>query len=243
MALQAEDMVVLLEGLRHVKLVKDPSISGRLDRIATSGHPIPVRQAAVAALGAMGDDDTLETVFDHSPSPEIMLDLLEAMSKRPALKAKAEKYRASNPPTVELIQGGDAAAGRRIFLERSDVQCVRCHTIGNEGGQVGPPLTKIAEQKTREYLLDSILTPNKQIAEGWGQTAFQLQNDSVEAGRVEKETDAAVTLILPDGQRKSIAKGDIKARKAALSSMPEDLAKNLSKRDLRDLVEFLSTLK
>ena len=52
-----------------------------------------------------------------------------------------------------------------------------------------------------------------------------------------------MTLILPDGQRKSIARGDIKARKAALSSMPEDIAKQLSKRDLRDLVEFLSTLK
>ena len=108
---------------------------------------------------------------------------------------------------------------------------------------MGPALTKIAEQKTREYLLESILTPNKQIAEGWGQTAFQLQNDSVEVGRIEKESESALTLILPDGQRKAIAKGDIKARKAALSSMPEDIAKSLSRRDLRDLVEFLSGLK
>ena len=182
-------------------------------------------------------------MLDRGVDPALQLDLIEATSSFPPLKEKAAKYQASLAPFSETLQGGDAAAGRRIFFERSDVQCVRCHTIGNEGGQVGPPLTKIAEQKTREYLLESLLSPNKQIAEGWGQTAFQLQNESVEAGRIEKETDAVVTLILPDGQRKSIAKADIKARKAALSSMPEDIAKQLSKRDLRDLVEFLSTLK
>jgi len=108
---------------------------------------------------------------------------------------------------------------------------------------VGPPLTKIAEQKTREYLLESLVAPNKQIAEGWGQVAVQLQNDAVEVGRVEKETDGSVTLLLADGQRKTIAKGDIKARKAALSAMPEDLVKHLSRRDLRDLIEFLAGLK
>src|SRR4030095_9828971 len=199
--------------------------------------PVSVRQAAVASLGELGADCVPPGFLDRGVPAALQLDLAEAAAKRPALKGKASTLQPSLP------EGGDAAAGRRIFFERSDVQCVRCHAIGDQGGQVGPPLTKIAEQKTREYLLESILAPNKQIAEGWGQTAFQLQNAAVEVGRIEKESDTEVALILPDGQKKSIAKGDIKARKAALSSMPEDLAKNLSKRDLRDLVEFLSTLK
>ena len=84
---------------------------------------------------------------------------------------------------------------------------------------------------------------SKQIAEGWGQVAVQLQNDAVEVGRPAKESDGFLMLVLADGSRKAIAKADIKARKAALSAMPEDIAKSLSKRDLRDLVAYLATLK
>jgi quinoprotein glucose dehydrogenase len=236
-ALDDADEDVAREAVRLVPESGLPDAAARLEKIASGDRALSVRQAAIASLGELGADGPLGGMLERGVPAPLQLDLAEAAARRPALKAKASALQPS------LQEGGDAAAGRRIFFERGDVQCVRCHTIGNEGGQVGPPLTKIGEQKTREYLLESIVTPNKQIAEGWGQTAFQLQNDVVEVGRIEKETDEAVTLILPDGQRKSIAKGDIKARKAALSSMPEDIAKQLSKRDLRDLVEFLSTLK
>ncbi|HLF91903.1 MAG TPA: c-type cytochrome, partial [Planctomycetota bacterium] len=161
----------------------------------------------------------------------------EAAAKRPALRERAAKFEPS------LVEGGDGAAGRRIFFERADVQCVRCHKVAGEGGEVGPDLSKIAAQKDAAYLLESIVLPNKQIAEGWGQTALQLTSDAVEVGRVEKEGERAIMLLLADGQRKAIAKENVKARKAALSAMPEDAAKMLSKRDLRDLVAYLTTLK
>jgi quinoprotein glucose dehydrogenase len=65
----------------------------------------------------------------------------------------------------------------------------------------------------------------------------------VEGGRIEAETATEVALIQSDGVRKKIAKKDIQARKVGMSPMPEDLAKKLSKQDLRDLVEFLAGLK
>jgi quinoprotein glucose dehydrogenase len=242
-ALQDGNSLVVLEGVRLLPQTRNPNAMAHLTGFVALHPSLEVRQESLAVLAAMGQDDALGKILEAGIPPELQLDLLEAAAKRPALRGKLAKYQATLAPSAETLQGGNAAAGRRIFFERSDVQCVRCHQVGDQGGQVGPPLTKIAEQKTREYLLESIVTPNKQIAEGWGQTAFQLQNDSVEVGRVEKETDAAVTLVLSDGQRKVFAKGDIKARKAALSSMPEDLVKQLSKRDLRDLVEFLAGLK
>jgi len=65
----------------------------------------------------------------------------------------------------------------------------------------------------------------------------------VESGRIEAETPTEVALILADGSRKKIATKDIQARKVGMSPMPEDLVKKLSKRDIRDLVEFLVDLK
>jgi quinoprotein glucose dehydrogenase len=248
-ALEEKDPLLVREAVRLLPQAKLPDAGARLERIVAGEAAIEIRQAAVAALGELGADAALAGLLERGVAAGLQLDLLETSAKRPALKSKVAAFNASrktdDPLSTyrETIEGGDPAAGRRIFFERADVQCVRCHTIGDQGGQVGPPLTQIAAQKTREYLLESLVLPNKQIAEGWGQIAVQLQNDAVEVGRVEKETDAVLTLILADGSRKTIPKGDLKARKAALSAMPEDLVKNLSKRDLRDLVAFLASLK
>jgi quinoprotein glucose dehydrogenase len=46
-----------------------------------------------------------------------------------------------------------------------------------------------------------------------------------------------------EGKLVSLKKDDIEQRKEGKSAMPEDLTKHLSRRDLRDLVEFLSSLK
>ena len=74
-------------------------------------------------------------------------------------------------------------------------------------------------------------------------------------GRFRGEVNVSGRLVLGEGARVDAKvaadaveiagefKGEIKARKAALSSMPEDLVKQLSKRDLRDLIEFLAGLK
>jgi quinoprotein glucose dehydrogenase len=242
-ALGSRDGDLLREAARLVPAAKLENGAKLLETLASGKGPAGGRQSAIVALGTMGADDALLRLLAAGLPADSRLDWIEAASKRPALKEKAAAFQASLAPGADALEGGDPAAGRRIFFDRTDVQCVRCHQVGDQGGQVGPPLTKIGEQKTREYLLESILTPNKQIAEGWGQTALQLQDDSVEVGRIEKETDAGLTLLLPDGRRRTIAKGDLKARKAALSSMPEDLAKQLSRRDLRDLVEFLAGLK
>jgi quinoprotein glucose dehydrogenase len=214
----------------------------RLERLAAEGA-LGVRQAAVTALGEMGADEALLRLFARGVPAALELEVREA--NRPAVAAKLAARDAGDPLADwrECLEGGDARAGRVIFHERGDVQCVRCHTSGEAGGEVGPSLAKIGAQKTREYLLEALVLPNRQIAEGWGQTAFQLESGAVEVGRVEKEDEREVQLLVSDGKRRTIAKSQVKARKPALSAMPEDAARQLSKRDLRDLVEFLSQLR
>jgi quinoprotein glucose dehydrogenase len=219
---------VAREGVRHLK---DP---GRLEKIVTGDRPLSVRQTAV---GVLANDEALARIYDAGLPAALQLEWSEAAGKRPALR---DRVRSLEP---SLLEGGEVELGRRIFFERTDVQCVRCHKISGTGGEVGPDLTKIDPKKDRAYLLESIVLPNKVIAEGWGQTAFQLRNDSVEVGRIEKETPEEIVLIQGDGIRKTISKAEVKARKEALSAMPEDIAKALSKRDLRDLVAFLATLR
>ena len=61
--------------------------------------------------------------------------------------------------------GGDPAVGRRIFFDpKSKAQCAKCHSVGAEGGRIGPALDRIASRRAPEFLMESILQPSKEIA-------------------------------------------------------------------------------
>jgi quinoprotein glucose dehydrogenase len=255
-ALEDRDEAVRREAVRLIVRSAIPGKAALLARLSTDKNPPGVRQQAIASMADVeGTDGALLAILDQllegTLPPALHLDALEAAGRKPAeaIRARLARFEAARKkddplaPWREVLEGGDPKAGRAIFFERLDVACMRCHTVRDRGGVVGPPLTKIGAEKTREYLLESILFPNKVIAQGYGQETFALRNDDVVSGRIEKETEAEVHLLLPDGQRRTLVKSEIRARKPALSAMPEDISKPLSKRDLRDLVAFLADLK
>ena len=67
----------------------------------------------------------------------------------------------------DLLWGGDAENGRRLFLQHKLATCNRCHVYEGEGGSIGPDLTDIASRLDRQSILESILDPNAVMAEGW----------------------------------------------------------------------------
>jgi quinoprotein glucose dehydrogenase len=258
MALRDSDPALRQEAVRWLPESGRPDAAALLAQAVLSEGPIPLRQGALLALGRLGSPEAgaqLESFLDWLlgrawPAP-LVLDLLEASSaaSRPGLRDRLSRYEESRDKGDalgrfrEALEGGDAQSGRRIFFERPDLSCVRCHKVKSQGGEVGPPLTSIGKEKTREYLLESVVYPNKVIAPGYGQELVALESGALEVGRVEKETPQELVLLLADGSRRSLSKDQIKARKTGLSAMPETLIQSLSKRDLRDLVEFLSSLR
>jgi quinoprotein glucose dehydrogenase len=214
------------------------------------------KQAAFEALGAMRDpaaDEILSRWLDDlmagKVAKELQLDVLEAAGKRPAESEKLAKYEASLPKDDELapfraaLFGGNAAEGKKIFFERPEAQCVRCHRINGQGGDVGPDLSHVSAQKDREYLLQSIVFPNKQIAQGFDSVLVSTKNGDVYAGVLKSETPTELVLNSPETGVITVKKSDLATRKAALSPMPEGIAQLLPKTDLRNLVEFLAGLK
>jgi quinoprotein glucose dehydrogenase len=65
----------------------------------------------------------------------------------------------------------------------------------------------------------------------------------VVSGIVKSEDKKAVKLVTAEAKELMIPAEDIVARRTGPSAMPDDLHKKLSRRELRDLVEFLSGLK
>jgi quinoprotein glucose dehydrogenase len=108
---------------------------------------------------------------------------------------------------------------------------------------VGPDLAGIGSKQNREYLLESIVDPNKQIAKGYETAVLTLTSGQVVTGIVKAETAKELQLMTVEGKLVTVPRDKIDERQSGKSAMPEDVIKSLSKTELRDLVEFLAGLK
>ena len=183
----------------------------------------------------------------------VQLDLLNAAALRhePAIKtllASRDATLAKNPdplaPFQVALQGGDRARGEKIFNNQPVLACVRCHKIGTEsGGEAGPNLAEVGAKNDRAALLESILKPNAKISTGYDTIVLTLKSGGAAAGIVASETADTLTLRTTDNQLVAVKKTNIAKRDSAPSGMPEIYGAILTKSEIRDLVEYLSTLR
>jgi quinoprotein glucose dehydrogenase len=104
-------------------------------------------------------------------------------------------------------------------------------------------LSDIGLKQKRGYLLEALVDPNKQIAKGFESVQVATSEGEVILGVFKSEDDKTLRLMNKDGGIMIIPKEDIEDRAVGKSAMPGDLVKQLTKADVRDLVEYLSTLK
>jgi quinoprotein glucose dehydrogenase len=245
------------DGRRVLAKLNPAEALAQFEKVLESGKTAE-RQGALLVLGEWNNKDAdplldrwLDKLGEKKAPLDIQLELIEAAAKRssPDVKAKLKKFegaRAKAPLLErfrEALEGGDAEVGQQLFLSKAEASCLRCHKAKGEGGDVGPDLSKIGATKTREYLLESILDPNKELAQGYETAVIFLSNGQMYTGVVKSETATELKLQAVDGSLKTIRKNIIEERLRGKSAMPEDVAKSLTKAELRDLVEFLAQLK
>lgn len=229
-----------------------------LERILVTEKDTRLQQAALTALGDLPGPaaDTvlsaqLTLLADKKLSPELQLELLEAAAKRPsaAIASTLQRFTSSLPKDESLapfrptLAGGDAAEGKRVFNEHAGAQCLRCHAVRGNGGTVGPDLAGVGKRLTREQLLESIVFPNQTIAPGFENATLVLKSGANHSGLVKSETTTELVLDSPEDGKLNLKKSDIEKRIRGLSAMPEGVDKLMTRRELRDLVEYLAGLK
>jgi quinoprotein glucose dehydrogenase len=193
----------------------------------------------------------LDRIGTKDLPPEIELDLIEAAGRRkdPEIARRLRRIDEARPhddplsPYRETLVGGDAERGWKIFAEKDEVECIRCHKARERGGEVGPDLNGIGSRQDRRYLLESIVAPDRQIAKGFETLVIASADGQVYTGIVKEDTPDQIRLITPEGKFVSVPKADIEEQRRGASAMPQDLIKHLSKSEVRDLVEFLATVK
>ncbi len=213
------------------------------------------QRAFLKTLGGMSDAGSaalLSRLLDQATAdqfvPENRLDLVIAAGKRTdesvasALHHYNARFEQMEDPLaryIDTLAGGDEVPGRQIFFGKTEISCVRCHKIGDVGGEVGPDISGVGRDKDRRYILEAILDPNKSISEGFAQTIVLTDDGVLHTGLVVEQTDTAMTMLDADGNRTTIELNAVEEQKQGQSSMPTDLIKHLSPLELRDLIEFL----
>lgn len=257
-AISDKDKVVriaALDMLRQTDIPEDLMVSLLTDVI--NKRTPEEKQAALLTLGSLPVAqtqpvfETLLTKMEKGQLPaEIHLELADAIDSThsTALSSRYQKVNASltsagGAASFEgSLHGGDADRGRRIFFTHQTAQCIRCHSYDDMGGNAGPRLNGVSKRLTRPQLLTALVEPSARLAPGYGIVTVELKNGKTVSGILQGEQKNGILLKVGSQPDTLVQHNDITKRINAASSMP-NMQHLLSKKEIRDVVSFLATLK
>ncbi|MFN0120987.1 MAG: HEAT repeat domain-containing protein, partial [Blastocatellia bacterium] len=208
----------------------------------------PTGMALARALATPGANlngiglERLEKLFANYPS-SVQAEVNPAMMRFRAEQSTRLQQMRDLEPLLEA--GGDTGAGRRLFFGR--VACATCHTIGREGGNIGPDLTSIGAIRSGHDILEAILFPSATFVPGHETRTVKMKNTGeIFSGVIAEGESGGDTLVLVSGpkSRLRLCRADIASIKPSETSlMPEGLVSTLSQKELGDLLAFLRAQK
>jgi putative heme-binding domain-containing protein len=144
---------------------------------------------------------------------------------------------------AEVGRGRDFERGKKMFQAAA---CVACHRLQQTGAAIGPDLTSVARRFSRRDILESILDPDKVVAEQYRRDIISTVQGKVLVGTIvpgvdyrAEELQILANPLEPDKITR-IAKKDIdRHEKSPLSIMPQGLLDTLSKEEILDLLAYL----
>jgi len=218
-ARESESSKVRLEAIAQLAKLDAGQAVPILAEAMASGT-ISEKQQAISILANIDHPEAFTTIgnwFDRfrggAVDSAIQVELIEATraSKDEQLQARIRQYYAdlAEGDTIDrylpALEGGNSNAGRRVFFDKVETSCVRCHVLdGKGGGEVGPDLSGIGARVPRQQILEAIALPSRAIADGY-ETVMITTTDGIDyTGRVIRQDETEYVLEIPTADAESI---------------------------------------
>ena len=136
---------------------------------------------------------------------------------------------------------GDAAAGKRVFAGKG--ACLTCHSIGSEGGNLGPDLSDVGRRRDLKYLEESLTRPEADVPARYRAIEVITRSGQPVVGIRLNEDDVSVQIRDQHDSLRSFLKDNIREIRRDKPTLMPSYAGRLSKKEIDDVVSYLSTLR
>lgn len=141
---------------------------------------------------------------------------------------------------VPELKGGNWHRGKKVFFGDKAI-CSRCHTVGGQGGRIGPDLSNLIHRDYHSVLKD-VRQPNAAINPDHVAFVVELKDGRALTGLVRRDEERVIVGD-KDGREHVVDAAEIEAMTpASVSIMPEGIDKSITPDELRDLLTFLLTV-
>jgi putative heme-binding domain-containing protein len=143
-------------------------------------------------------------------------------------------------PRPAELEGGSWLRGRRVFYS-DQAGCGKCHTVGGEGGKIGPDLSNLVHRDYQSVLKD-IREPSAALNPDHVSYTIELDDGRVLTGVPRDGGPGRLIVGDQTGHEVTVRRDRIvKMTASKLSLMPEGVDRALGPAKLRDLMTFLLT--
>lgn len=169
-----------------------------------------------------------------TPMPPANLSDTQAHQIVAYLRSMAAGSEATAGTKAEIAQGKALFAGQG---------CMNCHRVRGEGSRVGPDLTNVGARRTREDIERSIVDPDAEILAENRFVRLVTHNGETITGRILNEDTFSIQLITTKEKLMSVPKSDLSSYEFLKKSPMPSYRDKLSSDQLRDLVDYVASLK
>lgn len=149
-------------------------------------------------------------------------------------------YLRSLAPSAETANPADLARGRKLFETEG---CMNCHRIHGQGSRVGPDLTNVGARRKREDIEQSLVDPSAEILPENRFVKLITRDGTTVTGRILNEDTFSIQLIDSKEELRSFQKSDLTSFEFLKKSPMPSYRDKLSGDQLKDLVDYLASLK
>jgi len=223
---------------------EDPAVPAALLANWRAYAPAARTKTIAALLTSQARIDALIEALDRGDIEVAALDiaararLLETGERaRKLLRAQeGDRMKVVDAYRESTTLAGNVERGKVLFEEN----CARCHMPRREGGRIGPDLSGV-NNKSKEELLTSILHPSYAIDPRYTNYIVTTRDGHMYDGVIAHETPAVLTLRggTEEGDQAILRRNIAEIRASAISLMPEDFEKTISKQGLADILAYL----
>ncbi|MEZ6133169.1 MAG: neutral/alkaline non-lysosomal ceramidase N-terminal domain-containing protein [Planctomycetaceae bacterium] len=238
-----------------------------IEGIAATAAP-NASEVLINACGSLNSDSqaaVVDALLNHQGGATALLDAISAQQLRPEIFDAASRQRALTSPdegvrilaarvfgmerqssrasVIETLQSAlqlpaDVNHGRDVFRKR----CASCHKLEDHGFVVGPDL-KALTNRDPQWLLTTILDPNKDVDARYTAWTAAMNDGRTASGMIVEETATTILLRESGGKEHLLVRTDIdEFRSTQKSVMPEGLEKDLSPQDLRNVIAYVTSM-